>query len=254
MNTRKFDAGDVIYRLGEEALSAFEVREGRVRLAWHGPSGLQQTAVIGAGQIFGETELLAGNARTATAEAASNLVVHELGREDFARLLAEDADIGKSLLRPVFERVRRDAQAATRPTPSVAPHATPVPVLSELRLEPGGREIARQMEASGVRIATLPFRVGRRSLRGAFVDEGPVELTLEDQQPYSLSRRHFAIEARGVGFVVRDCGSHHGTIVNGVRIGGTLPVSVAALKIGENRIVAGRAASPFQFVLTIGGN
>ena len=254
MNSRKFDPGDAIYRRGDEAASAYEVRAGEVRLAWINEHGLTLTATLGVGQIFGEVELIAGVARGATAEAVGEVVLIEIGRDDLRHLFTDDAEYPKNFLRPLFERLRREADAVgrtdrARPEGDIPP---PAVMLSQLRLKPTTRELFPQMDAEGVRISSLPFRVGRRSSRApASAADGPVELALADHRPYSLSRRHFAIETRGGGYVIRDCGSHHGTIVNGSRIGGEIVESSAPLVTGENRIVAGRSTSPFRFVLTI---
>ncbi len=51
--------------------------------------------------------------------------------------------------------------------------------------------------------------------------------------------------------LVRDCGSYHGTIVNGGVVGGDDAVLTAQLRAGENEIVAGNTGSPFRFLLTI---
>jgi hypothetical protein len=252
MNSRTFDPGETIYRRGDEAGSAYEVRSGKVRLSWPNENGLTLTATLGVGQIFGEAELITGVARGATAEAIGEVTLNEIGGDDLKRLFADDADYPKSFLRPLFERLRREAETAGRLALVRAEPESPLVILSQLRLKPATRELFPQMDADGLRIANLPFRIGRSSSRRPTAAEGgPVELALADQRPYSLSRRHFAIETRNGGYVIRDCGSHHGTIVNGARIGGEIPESVAPLMAGENRIVAGRSTSPFRFVLTI---
>ena len=255
MILRSFRNGEPIYRRGEVAASAFQLREGRIRLSWPDQDGLEVSTVLGGGQVFGAAELISGEARSATAEALGDVVASELGRDELARLLADDPGLIRAVFRPVFERLRRDEEAAriareNREPPAAAPFE-----VSALSLKPEGRELLQQMDADGVRIATLPFRVGRQSARaGHGGDRGaPIELALHDTRPYSLSRRHFAIETLNGGYVVRDCGSHHGTIVNGSQIGGKLTMSIAPLVRGENRIVAGRSLSPFRFTLTIEG-
>jgi CRP-like cAMP-binding protein len=259
--SRRFNDGDVIYRCGEAAVSAFEVRAGRVRLTWPGDGALAPSAVLSAGQVFGAAELISGGVRIATAEALGEADVCELGREELARLLAQDADLARTVLHPAFEQLRREQAAAARARAKALREAIAAPrmaepvVLSELRLKPAGREVSHQMGPAGVRIAALPFHVGRRSARGAPEDgdSARIDLVLDDSRPYSLSRRHFAIETVDGGYVVRDCRSHFGTIVNGAPIGGELPATIAPLGPGENEIVAGKSASPFRFTLTIDG-
>jgi CRP-like cAMP-binding protein len=253
MSSRKFGSGTAIYRHGDEAGSAFEVRAGKVRLSWPDESGHTRTAVLGIGQIFGDAELIGGVPRNASAEAIGDVVVNEIGRSDLQRMFTDDIELPKTFLRPLFERLRREAELASRSAPAHPAPDIPAEVVirSQLRLKPATRELYPQITEEGVRIASLPFRVGRRSTTPAVSGDGPIDLVLADRQPYSLSRRHFAIEARNGGYIVRDCGSHHGTIVNGIRIGGGATPSSAPLIAGDNRIVAGRSTSPFRFVLTI---
>jgi hypothetical protein len=257
--SRRFNHGEAIYRRGETAASAFELRAGQVRLSWPDEAGLELSTVLGAGQAFGVPELISGDTRTATAEAVGDAVVSELSREELARLLANDAQLAGTMFRPAFERLYLNADgvraqpeiAAASQLELIAPPAE-LFVPSELRLSPDSRELSGQMHADGIVIAALPFHVGRRSSRVLPAGgDAPINLVLSDAQPYSLSRRHFAIETRNGGYVVRDCASHHGTIVNGTRLGGRLKAPTAPLLPGENRIVAGPPTSAFRFVLTI---
>lgn len=261
--SRTFTNGETIYRRGEAAAAAFEVREGRIRLSWPREGGPEMSTVLGTGQIFGTAELISGEVRSATAEALGEAVVSELGRDELARLFAADAGFAGTLFRPVFhrlhreefERLRRDENVARAREKIALPSSPELVMPSELRLKPAAREVSQQMDAGGVRIASLPFQVGRRSSRTAPADDSraAISLSLYDTRPYSLSRSHFAIETHDGAYIVRDCGSRYGTIVNGASIGGTLPMSVAPLLRGENRIVAGRPTSPFRFTLTIDG-
>jgi pSer/pThr/pTyr-binding forkhead associated (FHA) protein len=246
MQTRRYGNREVLFARGDSAEAVFEVRAGRVRLSWPGPSGLALTSILGVGQVVGEVEFLSGGHHAATAEAVGETVVSVLSHDDLAEALRRAPNLAPALLRPVFERLRQE----TAPPPAARGDLLLVP--TALTLRPADPELARQMDAQGLRIASLPFRVGRRSSRDD-AGEASADLRLEDTRPYTLSRRHFAIEAVDGDFVVRDCGSHHGTIVNGARIGGALPESVAPLFAGENSIVAGRQSSPFRFTLLVQG-
>jgi FHA domain-containing protein len=113
---------------------------------------------------------------------------------------------------------------------------------------------AAAVAARALRLAHLPFRVGRLPVAG---EAQPIEgndLQLSDTKPFNVSRNHFAIERGPDGVQVRDCGSYVGTIVNGVQIGGHRHIATGRLAVGENEVVAGGPRSPFRFrvVVTLG--
>jgi pSer/pThr/pTyr-binding forkhead associated (FHA) protein len=110
------------------------------------------------------------------------------------------------------------------------------------------------MRGEGLEVSRLPFRVGRKPAKGEKAAAGESDLALEDSRPFTLSRRHFAIEQSRRGLIVRDCGSQHGTVVNGVRIGKGAGIDIAILRTGENEIIAGAEASPYRFRLEVAGD
>ncbi len=105
--------------------------------------------------------------------------------------------------------------------------------------------------ARALRLARLPFRVGRLPVAG---EAQPIEmndLQLSDTRPFHVSRNHFAIERGPDGVQVRDRGSYVGTIVNGVQIGGHHHVATVPLAVGDNEVVAGSPRSPFRFRVAV---
>ena len=113
---------------------------------------------------------------------------------------------------------------------------------------------AAAVAARALRLAHLPFRVGRLPVAGEAQPMEGNDLQLSDTKPFNVSRNHFAIERGPDGVQVRDCGSYVGTIVNGVPIGGYRHVATVPLAVGENEVVAGGPRSPFRFrvVVTLG--
>jgi hypothetical protein len=105
--------------------------------------------------------------------------------------------------------------------------------------------------ARALRLARLPFRVGRIPVAG---EAQPIEvndLQLSDTKPFNVSRTHFAIERVPDGVQVRDRGSYVGTLVNRVQIGGHHHVATVPLAVGENEVVAGSPRSPFRFRVVV---
>ena len=235
MAERMFEDGAVICRAGEPAEAVFRVRVGALLVE---PAGgpLDRPYVLLVGEIFGAEALLAGSAYQATVRARGQTVLDVTGRAAVLAALVARPDAALPLVRAVFDQADFPSQPAAAVS---AGHA--------LRLVPGTQTVAEQIGADGVPISSFPFVVGRQQGRGEENGSRGVDLVLHDRAPYNLSRRHFAIDRDGESFVVRDCGSFHGTIVNGMLIGGSEIRRSATLRPGENAIIAGKATSPMRF-------
>ena len=107
------------------------------------------------------------------------------------------------------------------------------------------------LPARALRLARLPFRVGRLPVAGEAQPLEVNDLQLSDTRPFHVSRDHFAIERGPDGVQVRDRGSYVGTIVNGVQIGGHHHVATVPLAVGDNEVVAGSPRSPFRFRVVV---
>ena len=102
-----------------------------------------------------------------------------------------------------------------------------------------------------IEITRLPFVVGRLGEGEDEACQDEIDLVLDDEKPYQLSRQHFVIDTCDGELVVRDSGSYHGTTVNRQRIGDDRGTSMVPLRLGENSIVAGSTDSPYCFTLLI---
>ena len=103
------------------------------------------------------------------------------------------------------------------------------------------------------RVVRPVFVIGRRRSYIDTPEAREVDLQIPDQQPFSVSRRHCAIELADSKVVVRDLGSRFGTLVDGVRLGearGRVEVSLP-LSRGVHRIVLGPNAAGLCLRLTI---
>jgi pSer/pThr/pTyr-binding forkhead associated (FHA) protein len=112
------------------------------------------------------------------------------------------------------------------------------------------KQVQDHIGTRGVVVEILPFRVGRLSATVSATEES-VHLQFPESRPYFMSRRHFSIERNGPELLVRDSGSHSGTLVNGVAIGARAPSDTARLAPGRNDVVAGREDSPFRFIVVV---
>ena len=118
-----------------------------------------------------------------------------------------------------------------------------------------------------VPLCHFPFRVGRE-LRVKIID-GRVERIerikaesdLQNNDLYlvdsgaqlNVSKEHFQIESDGDSFYLYDRGSEHGTLVEGLQVGGAEGEATAELKDGDT-ITVGTKQSPyiFQFIILDG--
>ncbi len=244
LNRRSFAAGDAIFDEGEPSAAVYRIRSGSVRLCRRdGDASPTVLSILGAGEIFGEAALFGRNARAMRAEAVDAVTVEEMTGERLAAMLEHDVHAARAVIRRLFD--------AAEPAPPAASPVTGLGTSRQLRLLPSGEQTAVQIGGKGLEIEHFPFVVGRALADGEKKTGKNIDLALVDYPPYSLSRRHFAVDRLKGALVVRDDMSYHGTIVNGQMIRKNLAAQVAPLTLGKNEIVAGRQNSPFRFTLVV---
>lgn len=251
MVAKLFADRDVVYRAGETADAVYRIQSGRVVLRRDegDPGGI----TLESGDIFGAEGLITGAARFDTAFCTAPTEVDLLSRETVMSVLDSDVDALRGLLNGLFAADRLATEAAERAAAEAAEAAAreAQAAARELRLIPDQPDLERMLQADMLAIDRLPFCVGRRPGDLRDDDFEDVDLVLDDSRPYQLSRRHFQIEEQDNDLFCRDCGSYHGTIVNGVTIGIEQKVLDAPLVPGENLIVAGSPQSMFRFRLVV---
>ena len=270
-----FEAGEFIYRRGDTPDYAFVIVSGDVEIRW--PERMRPPTRLSEGDIFGQIGIMTDQPRRRSAQALGTVKALGISRADFLtefnarldvvepflrRLFATLHEVD-SLLKPDQATVTHDGDALP-PSPPTAPPAPTWAAADEeppewratqdtvapaaaIRISAASADLKTRLGTSGIIVDELPFRVGRKPVRGESLPPGGLHLILEDHKPFNLSRRHFSIEAGESAAFVRDTGSHLGTVVNGVRIGGAVNNRTAALNPGENEVVAGADGSPFVF-------
>ncbi len=103
--TRFLRAGDILFRKGESADSAYIVVSGAVALDSR-DDGSPAIQVVGTGYLLGETALFAEITRPATAIARETTTVMRLNRSVMIRVLKEFPDAAATLHRAISERVQ----------------------------------------------------------------------------------------------------------------------------------------------------
>jgi CRP-like cAMP-binding protein len=113
--TRRFDAGAIVFKEGDEGSTCYIVRAGRTRAIRAHPDGRSITlAHFGPGDIFGEMAMLDGERRSATVEATEDTDAIAILSSDMHRLLHEHADISVKLIAALGQRLRDTNERLTR--------------------------------------------------------------------------------------------------------------------------------------------
>ena len=104
---RRFEAGEVVFKEGDEGSTCYIVRTGRARAIREHPDGRSITlAHFGPGDIFGEMAMLDGERRSATVEATEDTEAIAILSADMHRLLREHPDISVKLIAALGRRLR----------------------------------------------------------------------------------------------------------------------------------------------------
>lgn len=103
---QSFAAGNIVYREGENASLAFLVQEGRVRLFKQVGAMERSLRVVRPGEVFGESALLSGAIRSATAIALDNVVTLAFDAAGFDQILVFAPEVGTRVAQQLIRRLR----------------------------------------------------------------------------------------------------------------------------------------------------
>jgi CRP/FNR family transcriptional regulator len=104
---RRFEAGEVVFKEGDEGSTCYIVRSGRARAIREHPDGRSITlAHFDPGDIFGEMSMLDGERRSATVETTEGTEAIAILGTDMHRLLREHPDISVKLIAALGQRLR----------------------------------------------------------------------------------------------------------------------------------------------------
>jgi CRP-like cAMP-binding protein len=112
---RRLDAGEVVFREGDESNTCYIVRSGHARAVREHPDGRTLTlANFGPGDIFGELAMFDDERRSATVETMEGTEVIAILGADMRRLLREHPDISVKLLAALGRRLRETNERLSR--------------------------------------------------------------------------------------------------------------------------------------------
>jgi CRP-like cAMP-binding protein len=112
---RRFDAGEVVFREGDESNTCYIVRAGRARAIREHSDGRSITlATFGPGEIFGELAMFDDERRSATVEATEPTEAIAILGPDMRRMLRRHPDISVKLLSALGRRLRETNERLAR--------------------------------------------------------------------------------------------------------------------------------------------
>ena len=112
---RQFEAGEVVFREGDQSDTCYVIRSGRVRAIREHQDGRTITlANFGPGDFFGELAMFDDERRSASVEALDRTEVVGILGGDMRRLLREHPDISVKLLAALGRRLRETNERLAR--------------------------------------------------------------------------------------------------------------------------------------------
>ena len=251
MKTVTMPAGATIYREGEAADAVFVIEDGEVEVLRQGVAGPVRLAVLGRGEIFGETGVIMDEPRSTTMRTLVETRLLRVERDEFIEAFSRNNPIGLPLLRMLCQRL---AHADRHMVHNQRPRAKKAHLagVGTIRLFGACEAVSRQIGEKGIAIRSLPFTVGAKAGVGQTPQRTDSALFLETDRAGDLSPSHFAIARRDGYLILRDLGSRLGTIVNGQSLSRYGHEATAVLHFGPNEIVAGAKDSPIRFRLVVG--
>jgi CRP/FNR family transcriptional regulator, cyclic AMP receptor protein len=103
---RRFVLGEVLFKDGDPATEALLLQEGRVRLIKRVGGMERSLRLVRPGDLFGESALIPGSQRGATAVALSDGAVLALDAATFQQVLASNPAVGARVLQQLVRRLR----------------------------------------------------------------------------------------------------------------------------------------------------
>ena len=244
----KFKKGDIIVHEETVGSHAYIITSGTVEVYRTMKDKKVPLAVLGSGNIVGETELITNMPRTSTIAALEDVVATAVNRETFESMIVSDPDMVMQLLTQVCHRLSHMNQLVMNFHEKFGDSDMDAPNKKVLRFQAATREAEAAMGKKDIFVAKTPFFIGRLESRGAIDSK---DLGLKDREPFQISRNHCVIALFKGQYHVVDSNSTMGTEVDGVRIGKKEAKKNVPLKEGAHRVVLGGHGSPYVFELKI---
>lgn len=253
---KRFRPGELLFRQGELSDHVVLIRSGSVEVLREVGADEILLGSAREGEFLGEMGVLEERPRNATVRAATELEVELIGRRGFLERVSRDPELAHKLLVRMSARLR-DVEDMLARLHAASTGAPPEPQTGAPKALPAIELAAATYAAKfyvglePIKIAQLPFTVGRAPGRDEPAGTTRADLEIPEPEPYRLSRVHFCLLSEDDDVLVRDLNSELGTIVNETALGHDFAYDRALLSRGENAVVAGGRGSPFAFTVTL---
>lgn len=252
MGNKRYDPGEVIYREGDPARAIYVIESGAVEVSRRVGGKPVRLSVFGKGDIFGETGVIRNTPHSTTMTALDAVSLFTVAREDFLASFNEDNPFSLPLLRMLSARLSKADERMLAIREEERRRAA-VAEIGRLLLRPGNDYVTRYIGHDGITVKALPFKLGQRTTRDGRATVTERSLSIPGINDFALSPDHFAIEKRGGELILRDLGSHLGTLVNGQYISRYSHSATAPLFMGNNDVTAGPEGAPYRFKIVAEG-
>ena len=158
---RSFQAGETLFREGEAGTEAFLLEEGSVRLAKRVRGVERNLMVMKPGDLFGESALIDGAARSTTAVALTAGMALVLDIATFQVLLKSDPNVAVRVVRELARRLR-DAEDQLEIMMLSDTQSKVVAALLKLALETRSTSVGAGAAPPGASFLTTPMELSSR--------------------------------------------------------------------------------------------
>lgn len=105
-SVRTFEAGDIIFREGEDSREMFVVLEGQIEIVKISPRGDVKLATLSRGEFLGEMSLLESLPRSATARAVNKVKLLAIHPGGFLLKIRRDPTFAFEIMQTLSRRIR----------------------------------------------------------------------------------------------------------------------------------------------------
>jgi CRP-like cAMP-binding protein len=249
LEEKSLTAGKTVYEEGGPGDAVFIVTDGKVEVTRRIGDEHVRLAVLSKGAIFGESGVLRNTARSTTVRTITPATLMVIPKEAFLSVFKRENPLALTLLRALCDRLAT-AQSQLM-VHQLYSEGAPYRAVRSIRLLAESPEMLTHIGTEGMVIETLPFHVGRHLRPEEKTTVRKADLMVQASHGDEISPLHFAIENQEGRLIVRDLGSHLGTLVAGQRIGHFEEFSAADLSYGTTSIQAGGLESPYRFQIVV---